>query len=63
MVYPSRGLTTEKVICWNVRKMCYVASEALRAFNFDVDAFQKGQEKVTGKKVNFKALYERLRNK
>lgn len=59
-VYPTKGLTTEKVACWNERKMCYVFSDAMRAFKFDGDKFLLGQKLATGKDVVFRNLYKAL---
>lgn len=55
--YPITGLKQEKVLCNKVRKMCYVSSDVLRVFKLDVNAFQAWQEKVTGKKVVFRDLW------
>lgn len=54
---PSTWVKQEKVLCNKVRKMCYVSSDVLRVFKLDVNAFQSGQEKVTGKKVVFRDLW------
>ena len=59
-VYPKIGLRTQKIICSNVRNMCYTSSVMLNSFKFDVDLFQKWQEEVTGVKVIFEALNDRL---
>lgn len=50
----------QKVICQVWSDACYADKTAKAGFNIDVEAFTQGQEKVTGKKVNFINLWERL---
>lgn len=53
-------LVEQKVICQVWSDACYADKTAKAGFNIDVEAFTIGQEKVTGKKVNFINLWERL---
>lgn len=55
------GSRLQKVICSYIRNMCYTAETATRAFAFDIDAFQKWQEEVTGIKVEFVTLKQLLK--
>lgn len=55
------GLRQQKVACYYPRKMCYVFADALRGFGFDGDLFQKWQEEVTGKKVQFIDLLKAIK--
>lgn len=50
----------DKVVCKYSTNMCYSSTDAMRVFGFDVEAFVKGYEKVTGIKTNFVNLYQKL---
>lgn len=52
------GVRIQKIICSYTRNMCYTTETAMRAFKFDIGAFQLWQEKVTWQKVIFRTLKE-----
>lgn len=58
---PITGFIAEKVACNNERNMCYTAPEAKRVFGFNLDAFERGQQQVTGNKTMWKLLNDLLR--